>query len=208
MTKKSSQAPKNSKSSFIRENFAGIVALLAVLTVALYVISTYFNMPVLVVPKDAVEITYPSSIFNENVNDMAKSMKGAEGVYRVNVNDDGSLTVKMSPEKYSKIVDAADNAVNSMTIISIGEETAIKDYSAENDHTLLKITVDPSCETLEKEIEDAVYTVRLYHACKRNNDVNIDVYYINMETDNCYKKETYDIDGNRIALSEGNIVIS
>lgn len=197
---------KNDK-FFSKDNIPGIIALIAVVIVALYVISTHLNLPVFIVPDDAVEITYPSSIFSIPVEEQAENMKNTDGIYRVKVNSEGGLDIKMSPERYERIKDAAKNAVESMTIISIGEETAVKDYQTNEDYTVLNITVDPSIETLETEISDALYTVRLYHVCHMNNDVEFEVYYIDQNnSDVAYKSEKYDIHGNVIGTSSGAIV--
>ena len=197
---------KNDK-FFSKDNIPGIVALALVIIVALYVISTHLNLPVFIVPDDAVEITYPSSILSIPAEEQAENMKNTDGIYRVKVNSEGGLDIKMSPERYEKIKDAAKNAVESMTIISIGEETAIQDYQINEDYTVLNVTVNPNVETLEQEISDAVYTVRLYHVCHMNNDAKIEVYYIDQSnTDLAYKSESYDINGSIYATSTGAIV--
>lgn len=205
MWKNQSKQQKNKK-SFPWDNLAGIVALAAVIFVVLYVISTYINLPVIFVPDDALVITYPASIFGDTVEDMADSMKGSDGVYRVKVNSDGSLTVKMSPERHSKIQEAAENAVNTMTLVSISEETAIRDYYAVADHTELCFTVDKNSETLQQEIADSVYTARLYHVCNNNLDVTIKAYYTDAETGETYLCQHYDIDGNILGTAEGSVV--
>ncbi len=208
MSKKQAKQSKQAKNkkSFPWDNLAGIIAAVAVLFVILYVISTHINMPTIIVPGDAMEVTYPASIFGGAVEEMADSMRGSEGVYRVKVNDDGSLTVKMSPERYSNIMEAAENAVNSMTLMSISEETAIRDYYAVDNHTKLCFTVNKESETLEQEIADAVYTARLYHVCNNNLDVKIEAYYTDMETGETYLCQYYDINGNVLGTSEGSIV--
>lgn len=204
----SSQQNKQKNNKFFsKDNLAGIIAFAAVLIIALYVISTHLNLPVIFVPDDAVEITYPSSILSIPAKEQAKNMKNTEGIYRVKVNSEGGLDIKMSPERYDKIKDAAKNAVETMTIISIGAETAIQDYQTNEDYTILNITVNPSIETLQQEISDAIYTVRLYHVCNNNKDVKINVYYIDqMNTDLAYMSETYDIHGNVTGKSTGAIV--
>ena len=192
---------------FSKDNIPGIIAFAAVIIVALYVMSTHLNLPTFVVPDDAVEITYPASILSIPAKEQAENMKNTEGIYRVKVNSEGGLDIKMSPERYQKIKDAAKNAVESMTIISIGEETAVKDYQTNEDYTILKITVDQEIETLETEISDALYTVRLYHVCHMNNDVEFEVYYIDqLNPDVAYKHETYDIHGNVVSSDSGAIV--
>ena len=200
------QSPKNEK-FFSKDNIAGIIAFAAIILVALYVISTHLNLPVIFVPDDAVEITYPASILSIPAEEQAENMKGTEGIYRVKVNAEGGLDIKMSPDRYEKIKEAAKNAVESMTIISIGEETAVQDYQANEDYTILNVTVNPDVETLEQEISDAVYTVRLYHVCHMNNDVKIRVYYIDQNnTETAYKNEDYDVHGNIVGTSTGAIV--
>lgn len=208
MVKNSSQqsSPKNEK-FFSKDNLAGIIAFFAVLIVALYVISTHLDLPVLFVPKDAVEITYPSSILSIPAQEQAENMKKTEGIYRVKVNNEGGLDIKMSPDRYEKIKEAAKNAVESMIVISIGEETAVKNYQANEDYTVLNVTVDPAISTLETEIANAVYTLRLYHVCHMNSDAKIEVYYIDQaNTEVAYKCEAYDIHGNVFATSTGAVV--
>ncbi|MBQ3110743.1 MAG: hypothetical protein IJC69_06345 [Clostridia bacterium] len=201
------QKQQQNEKFFSKDNIPGIIAFAAVLIVALYVISTHLNLPTFVVPEDAVKITYPSSILSVPAKEQAENMKNTEGIYRVKVNSDGGIDIKMSPERYQKIKDAAKNAVESMTIISIGEETAVKDYQTNEDYTILKITVDKEIETLETEISDALYTVRLYHVCHMNNDVEFEVYYIDQSNPEvAYKCERYDIHGNVMSSSSGAIV--
>ena len=187
---------KNDK-FFSKDNIPGIIALVAVLIVALYVISTHLNLPVFIVPDDAVKITYPSSIFSIPVEEQAENMKGTEGIYRVKINDDGSLTVKMSPDRYQKITEAAENAVESMMLIAIGDETAVRDYSANEEKTVFDLTVNPDSENFEKEISDAIYVARLYHVCFMNPDVEITFNFKHYETEELYLTETYDIHGNK-----------
>ena len=187
---------KNDK-FFSKDNLAGIIAFGAVILVALYVISTHLNLPVLFVPDDAVSITYPSSILSIPAKEQAKNMKNTEGIYRVKVNSEGGLDIKMSPDRYQKIKDAAKNAVESMTLISIGAETAVQEYKANEDFTVFNVTVNPDIETLEQEISDAVYTIRLYHVCHMNTNATVRLYYIDQnDTAVAYKSEEYDIDGN------------
>lgn len=191
---------------FNKENIPAIIGLAVIIIVALYVISTHLDLPTIIVPSDAVEITYPKSILSIPAEEQAENMKNSEGIYKVKVNSEGGLDIKMSLEKYTAIKEAAKNAVETMVIISIGEETAIKDYKVSEDYTALNITVDPDIETLEKEISDAVYTVRLYHVSHMNNDAEIEVYYIDEENpDVAYKYEKYDIDGNVTGEAEGRV---
>lgn len=204
--KKLQNRAKNEK-FFSKDNLPGIIALFAVLAVLLYVISTYIKLPVIFVPEDAVEINYPSSIFSVPAEEQAENMKNTDGIYRVKVNSEGGLDVKMSPERHKKIKEAAKNAVESMTIISIGEETAIQDYQTNEDYTVFNITVNPEIETLEKEISDAVYVARLYHVCNMNKDAVIRIYYIDINNpDEAYKTEDYDLHGNVVGASTGSIV--
>lgn len=189
---------KNDK-FFSKDNIAGIIALVAVVLVALYVISTHFDLPTLIVPSDAVEMTYPASILNNAAEEMAESMRGTDGVYRAKVNKDGSMTVKMSPERQQQILDVAENSVVGMTLLSITEETAIRDYNTEENHTILNATVMKDSETLETEIHGALYAARLYHVCNLNNDVQITVNYIDVMTNEVYLSETYDIEGTKLS---------
>lgn len=202
MLKKQATNQPNSQRNdkfFSKENLAGIIALVAVVLVALYVISTHLDLPVLIVPSDAVEMTYPASILNDAAEEMADSMRGTDGVYRVKVNDDGSMTVKMSPERQQAILDVASNSVVGMTLLAIDDETAIRDYTTEEDHTILNATVIKDAETLEDEIHGALYAARLYHVCNLNNDVQITVNYIDVMTNEVYLSEAYDIEGTKLS---------
>lgn len=193
-TKQQQNSPKNNK-FFSMDNIAGIIACAAVIIVALYVISTHLNLPVVFVPDDAVEVTYPAFIFEGGVEEMADSMKGSDGVYRVKVNSDGSLSVKLSPERHQKIKDAAKNNLESLMLISIGEETAVKEYSANEDFTVFEVTAVEDHENLENEISNAVYCARLYHICHMNNDVELTFNYTDSETGRKFRSEYYDIEG-------------
>lgn len=147
---------------------------------------------------DVVILTYPASIFNNNVQEMADSMRDSEGVYDLRINEDNSLTVKLTVERYNNIKNAAENAVNSIVMVSISETSAIRDYIPSKDYTVLDITVNPETETLTKEINDAVYYARLYQVSSMNSDANITVNYILEETSEVYMTETYDINGNKL----------
>lgn len=190
-------SPKNEK-FFSKDNIAGIVAFAAVIFVALYVISTHFNLPVIFVPDDAVEITYPESFFSGSVEDIADSMRGSDGVYRVKVNNDNSMTVKLSPERYEAIKEAAKNNMESLMLLSIGDETAVREYSANEDFTVFDVTLIPGHETLEDEISNAVYSIGLYHVCNMNNDVQFTLNYIDSESGEVYKSEVFNAEGVKI----------
>ena len=198
LKKQQKNQPKNNEKFFSKDNMAVIIAFAVIILTVLYVISTHLNLPTFIVPSDAVEITYPSSIISVPVKEQADNMKGTEGIYRVKINDDGSLTVKMSPDRYQKIAEAAENAVESMMLIAIGEETAVRDYSANEEKTVFDLTVNPDSENFEKEISDAIYVARLYHVCFMNLDVEITFNFKHYETEELYLTETYDIHGNKI----------
>ena len=198
LKKQQKNQPKNNEKFFSKYNMAVIIAFAVIILTVLYVISTHLNLPTFIVPSDAVEITYPSSIISVPVKEQADNMKGTEGIYRVKINDDGSLTVKMSPDRYQKIAEAAENAVESMMLIAIGEETAVRDYSANEEKTVFDLTVNPDSENFEKEISDAIYVARLYHVCFMNLDVEITFNFKHYETEELYLTETYDIHGNKI----------
>ncbi len=200
-TKQQQNSPKNEK-FFSKDNLAGIIAFAAVIIVALYVISTHLDLPTFIVPEDAVSITYPSSIFAGSVEAMAESMRGTDGVYRVKVNSDGSLSVKLSPARHEKIKEAAKNNLESLMLISIGEETAVREYNANEENTVFDVTVVPGHESLEEEISNAVYSARLYHICYMNNDVQLTFNYIDSETGIKYRDEVYDIEGNLKATND------
>lgn len=191
------KSPKNEK-FFSKDNIAGIVAFAAVIIVALYVISTHFNLPVIFVPDDAVEITYPESVFSGSVEEIADSMRGSNGVYRVKVNNDNSMTVKLSPERYETIKEAAKNNMESLMLLSIGDETAVREYSANEDFTVFDVTLIPEHETLEDEISNAVYSISLYHICNMNNDVQFTINYIDSESGETYKSEVFNAEGVKI----------
>lgn len=193
MEKNSQMNQKSPKSDkfFSKDNIVGIVAFAIIILVALYVISTHFNLPKLIVPSNAVEMVYPPSIFTGNVEDIADGMKGTEGIYRVKVNEDNSLTVKLSPERYEKIKEAAKNNMESLMLLSIGNETAVREYISNEDFTSFDVLVVPSHENLEAEISNAVYSISLYHICNMNNDVTFTINYLDVETEEMYKSEIY-----------------
>ncbi len=193
------------------DNIIGVIALAAVILTVLYVISTYISFDRFFGEK--VEITYPEHILSGAAEEMAESMKGTDGVYSVKVNDDGSLTAKLSPERYQKILDAADNAANAIPITSISEESAIQSYESNEDHTKIKVTAFGKAETLESEIENIVYVIRLYHICNQNLDAKIEIEYTDVEKGKVFLNEEYDVMGKTHNRSEqyfedeeGNVV--
>lgn len=182
----------------------GIVALIVVIAVSVRVFDYFHNEDLMNKrnfideKNDVVILTYPASIFNNNVQEMADSMKDSEGVYDLRINKDNSLTVKLTVERYNNIKSAAENAVNSMVLVSIDETTAIREYVPSDNYTVLDITVNPETETLTKEINDAVYYARLYQVSAMNSDAKISVNYILEETGEVYMTEIYDINGKKL----------
>lgn len=185
---------QKNKKSFPIDKIVGVIAVLFVLYVLFYVVASHMNIT-LFVPSDAVEMTYPASILNGGTEEIAESMRGTDGVYRVKINEDESLSVKISPERYSKIKEAADNAAKVIPLTYISEETAVQGYEANEDNTQVYISVIKGIETLEKEVSDIVYILRLYHVCNGNYDVKINVDYTDAETGEKYMTEVYDIEG-------------
>lgn len=182
----------------------GIVALIVVIAISVLVFDYFHNENLMNKrnyideKNDVVVLTYPASIFNNNVQEMADSMRDSEGVYDLRINEDNSLTVKLTVERYNNIKTAAENAVNSIVMVSISETSAIRDYIPSKDYTVLDITVNPEVETLTKEINDAVYFARLYQVSSMNSDAKITVNYILEETGEVYMTEIYDINGNKL----------
>ena len=182
----------------------GIVALIVVIAISVLVFDYFHNENLMNKrnyideKNDVVVLTYPASIFNNNVQEMADSMRDSEGVYDLRINEDNSLTVKLTVERYNNIKTAAENAVNSIVMVSISETSAIRDYIPSKDYTVLDITVNPEVETLTKEINDAVYFDRLYQVSIMNSYEKITVNYILEETGEVYMTEIYDINGNKL----------
>lgn len=145
-----------------------------------------------------VEVNFPSYLFEEegSLESTADSMKNSEGVKKVTVNEDGSMTVSMTEERHKEIVDAAFSTVNSIPLFAISENTAIRDFVINEDFTEINITVNKNSSALEDEVDFVIYAVRLYHVCSLN-DVEIKVSYIDSETGHLYMDKFYDIKGNK-----------
>lgn len=155
--------------------------------------------------KDIAVITLPESMFQDNVEEMESSMRESDGVYDTRINSDGSLTVMMNTERYNKIKEAAVNAANSVSVIMITEDSAIRNYVSNDDFTVLDITVNKNSETLAKEVNDCVYYARLYHVVNMNSDTEIKVNYTSEGEDYVYLTEIYDINGKKITSVSSEI---
>ena len=144
-----------------------------------------------------ITITYPEGFFTtgEELQQTADSMKGSEGMKKVEVNPDGSLTLEMTQERYEKIKNAAESTVTSIPIYAISDNTAIRDFAAEEDFKTINITVYPEHEKIKDECSFVIYAVRLFHVCNMDNDAVTTVNYINIETNEIYMTERYNVNG-------------
>ncbi|MGM9552290.1 MAG: hypothetical protein ACI3XA_08565 [Clostridia bacterium] len=144
---------------------------------------------------DYVTLTYPSYLFEteDALNETVDSLKGSEGMKKVTVNSDGSVTLKMTEERYEKIRNAAYSTVSGIPVYAISDTTAVKDYTANEDFTKIDITVDKESETLQSETQFIIYAVRLYHVCNMEENATVMVNLIDYETGNVYLTETYSV---------------
>lgn len=148
---------------------------------------------------EAVEITYPKYLFEteQALEETAESMRGSEGMKKVTINEDGTLTLKMSEERYQKVLDAAYNTVVSLPVYAIAEDTAVRDIVNNEDFTEFTITVNPEHENAEKEINFVTYAVKLYHVCNKSYDKEVTVHYINEANGLEYREDFFTADGNK-----------
>lgn len=180
----------------------GIIALIIVVVSLLSILSYLKNNKFLAYEnyvdeeKNIAVLTLPSSILaGSDAKESAKTLKESGGVTKVKVNDDNSITAVMTAERYEKFKSDAENAVNALPIMLISEDTAIRNYEANDDKTVIDMTVTKDSDKLTSELNDMLYIVRFYQVSQMNGDKNITVNFISDETGEVYKTEVYDITG-------------
>lgn len=179
------------------------IAIIAVVTVFVF---NYFSNDKLIEKRnyfdeenDVAVLTLPSSLFQDSdIKESAKTLKNSGGVTKININSDDSITAVMTAERYNKFKDDSLNAVNSLPIMLISDDTAIRNYESDDENTTINLTVIPDDEKLDAEVKDMLFIVRFYQIAMMNSDAEIEVNYISYETDEVYLTEVYDVNGNKI----------
>lgn len=91
-----------------------------------------------------VELTLPESFFEgEDPNTVVENAK-AQGIDEAKVNEDGSVTYKMSKAKHNELMDDMETSINeSLKEMKSGTDFAsVKDATANKDYTQFTLTVD------------------------------------------------------------------
>jgi len=111
---------------------------------------------------ETVEVYYPSDFFKEeDIDFMATEFKKTDGIKKVTVNDDGSITLKVTEEKYQEQVEAMEELAESMYSTIGGEDsyfTAVKELEYNDDYSVLTLSIDREVEMSAAESETASFS--------------------------------------------------
>lgn len=152
------------------------------------------------IEKDMVVLTYPAGMFmdEEALEESIETLKNSDGMKKVVKNDDGSITALMTIERYEDNKEAAMYTAQSLPYISIGEDTAVRDLSYNEEMTVFDLVVNKASEKLQTESMNLLSMVSLYHVCNMNSDALITVNYKDEATGELYLTEVYDINRNKV----------
>ncbi len=148
-----------------------------------------------------VEIYFPSDFFGEDAESLTEELKGAEGIKRITVHDDNSVTMKVTEEKYNKQIATTKQMIDE-TYATVGEEggffKTVKGLSYDEECTKLTFEVDRKAFEASNEgenLEQVIYLSRLYQVYLLETEREIEVSYMDSETGEVYKTDKYNASG-------------
>ena len=149
-----------------------------------------------------VTVEFPASFFEgEDIESFAEQFRSGTGFKKVKVNDDGSMTLIVTEEKYNLQVEAMEETAKSL-YATIGEEggffKTVKKLDYSEDYTSLTFTVDREAYEASNEaenIEQVIYVSRLYQVFALNTEGIIEVNYVDENTGEIYKTDLYNAAG-------------
>ncbi len=148
-----------------------------------------------------VEVFFPSDFFGEDAESLTKELKGADGIKKITVHDDNSVTMKVTEEKYKEQITTTKQMIDEM-YATVGEEGGffknVKGLSYDEECTKLTFEVDRKSFEESNEGENAeqvIYLARLYQVYLLETDREIEVSYMDSETGEVYKTDKYNASG-------------
>lgn len=153
--------------------------------------------------EETVTVSFPAGfVAGEDTELFVEQLKGGEGNKKVRIEDDGTITLVVTEEKYNLIMDNMNETIESM-YETIGSEDGffktVKAIEHNGDYTQLTLTVDRAEYEKSNEsesVEQIVYLARLYQIYSLNNDAVVAVDYIDEATGEVYKSERCPVKGN------------
>ncbi len=148
-----------------------------------------------------VEVFFPSDFFGEDAESLTKELKGAEGIKKITVHDDNSVTMKVTEEKYNEQIATTKQMIDEM-YATVGEEGGffkhVKGLSYDEECTKLTFEVERKAFEASdegKNVEEVIYLARLYRVYLLETDRTIEVSYMDSETCEVYKTDKYNASG-------------
>lgn len=152
------------------------------------------------VENDRVVLTYPSALFptDEDRDALVKNLKEKDGVMKVVVTDDGSISTLMNMERYEKIKESALVSAQSMIFTGMSDTSAVQNAEYNDEYTHFTLYINREVDTLEEEIESILAMAKLYHICNMDSGAVITIDLADYTTNEVYLTTVYDINGNVI----------
>ncbi len=148
-----------------------------------------------------VELYFPSDFFGEDAKSLAENLKGAEGIKKITVHDDNSVTMKVTEEKNNEQVATTKQMIDE-TYATVGKEggffKTVKGLSYNEECTKLTFEVDRKAFEASNEgenLEQVIYLSRLYRVYLLETEREIEVSYMDSETGEVYKTDKYNAAG-------------
>ncbi len=156
----------------------------------------------------SVTIVIPSDLLgSDDAQSMADQFKETDGIKKASVNDDNSITMVVTEEKYEQQVSSIEETVVSM-YETVGVEggffETVTGFDYNEDYTNLVFTVDRAAfeeasETEKTSIEQVIYIARLYRVFHLENDEIITVKFVDEATGAVYETKEYTAAGEIVA---------
>ncbi len=148
-----------------------------------------------------VELYFPPDFFGEDAKSLAENLKGAEGIKKITVHDDNSVTMKVTEEKNNEQITTTKKMIDE-TYATVGEEGGffknVKGLSYDDECTKLTFEVDRKAFEASNEVksvEEVIYLSRLYRVYLLETEREIEVSYMDSETGEVYKTDKYNASG-------------
>ncbi len=146
-----------------------------------------------------VTIVIPSDLLgSDDAQSMAEQFKATDGIKKASVNDDNSITMVVTEEKYEQQRSSIEETVVSM-YETVGVEggffETVTGFDYNEDYTNLTFTVDRTAleesDTEKTSIEQVIYIARLYRVFNLENDKIITVKFVDESTGAVYETKEY-----------------
>ena len=149
-----------------------------------------------------VTVELPASLLEGmDVESFAGQYREAKGFKKVTVNEDGSLTLVVTEEKYAAQMESMDENAK-VLYLAVGQESGVfqtvKRLDYNEDYTSLTLTVDKEAYEASDEderVDEIIYISRLYQAFALNTDGVIEINFIDENTGEIYKTDLYSAAG-------------